>query len=36
MISAKLKKRGVKLVASDDLLCDADGSYGAYRISSGM
>lgn len=36
MISAKLKKRGVKLVASDDLLCDADGSYGAYRISSGI
>lgn len=36
MITAKLKTHGVVTVETDTLLCDADGSYGAYAIRSGM
>ncbi|XP_066262546.1 uncharacterized protein [Euwallacea similis] len=36
MIIKKLKTHGVVTVESDTLLCDADGSYGAYSISSGI
>ncbi|XP_050293655.1 uncharacterized protein LOC126734165 isoform X2 [Anthonomus grandis grandis] len=36
MITAKLKAHGVQVVAADTLLCDADGGYGAYSISSGI
>ncbi|XP_076268821.1 uncharacterized protein LOC143201566 isoform X2 [Rhynchophorus ferrugineus] len=35
-ITTKLKTHGAKYIRTDSLLCDADGSYGAYSISSGM
>ncbi|XP_030767839.1 uncharacterized protein LOC115891508 [Sitophilus oryzae] len=36
MITAKLKAHGAKYVQTDTLLCNADGSYGAYSVSSGI
>ncbi|XP_066156094.1 uncharacterized protein [Euwallacea fornicatus] len=36
MITEKLKTHGVVTVESDTLQCDADGSYGAFSISSGI
>ncbi|KAF7267827.1 hypothetical protein GWI33_018987 [Rhynchophorus ferrugineus] len=36
LITAKLKAHGAKYVQADTLLCDADGSYGAYLVSSGI
>ncbi|KAL1492119.1 hypothetical protein ABEB36_012609 [Hypothenemus hampei] len=36
MITKKLKYHGVVSVAPDTLLCDADGSYGAYMVDSGI
>ncbi|CAG9769424.1 unnamed protein product [Ceutorhynchus assimilis] len=36
MVTVKLKAHGVKIVESDSLLCDNDGSYGAYSVTSGI
>ncbi|XP_048526376.1 uncharacterized protein LOC109536090 [Dendroctonus ponderosae] len=36
MVTSKLKGHGVVTVQSDSLLCQSDGSYGAYMVQSGI